>query len=128
MVLVDAANEYVRAALTPEQWATAGKLDPPVADYAEVERVDFDVVNDAVERAVTVQPLPDLPLMVLARGSEDELPPEIAAGFPPGVLDAVAAASRASQARLAALVPDARLVIATDSGHYIHAEQPALVI
>jgi pimeloyl-ACP methyl ester carboxylesterase len=128
MVLVDAANEYFRAALTPEQWAIAAKLDPPVADYPEVERVDFNVVNDAVERAVAAQPLHDLPLVVLARGSEDEVPPEMAADFPPGVLDAAAAASRASQARLAALVPDARLVIATDSGHYIQAEQPALVI
>ena len=56
------------------------------------------------------------------------MPPEMAADFPPGLLDAAAAAWRASQARLATLVPDARHVIATDSGHHIHAEQPALVI
>jgi hypothetical protein len=77
---------------------------------------------------VAAQPLHDLPLVVLARGSEDELPPEFAAKFPPGLLDASAAAWRASQTRLAALVPDARLVIATDSGHYVQADQPALVI
>jgi pimeloyl-ACP methyl ester carboxylesterase len=127
-VLTDASNEYYRDALTPEQWAIAGKIDPPDIDYPEVERVNVDVVYDAVKRAVAAQPLHDLPLVVLARGSEDELPPEFAAKFPPGLLDASAAAWRASQTRLAALVPDARLVIATDSGHYVQADQPALVI
>ncbi len=128
LVQVDATNEYYRAELTPEQWAVAGKIDPPVADYPEVERLDFNVVYDAVERAVAAQPLHELPLMVLARGREDEVPPEMAADFPPGLLDAAAAAWRASQARLTALVPDARQMIATESGHYIQVEQPALVI
>jgi pimeloyl-ACP methyl ester carboxylesterase len=56
------------------------------------------------------------------------VPPEVAADLPPGLVEANAAASQEGQARLAALVPDARHVIATDSGHYIQLEQPALVI
>ena len=131
MVLVDATNEYYRAELTPENWAflaaTQG-VPPPGLDYPEVERADLDAVHDAVERAVAAQPLHELPLMVLARGREDEVPPEMAADLPPGLLDAAPDAWRASQARLTALVPDARQMIATDSGHVIQLEQPALVI
>ena len=131
MVLIDIVNEFYRAALTPEQWAVgaaATGVPPPGLDYPEAERADVDVVLDAVERAVAAQPLHQLPLAVLSRGSEDELPPEVAASLPPGLLDANAAAAQQGQARLASLVPDARHVIATDSGHYIQLEQPALVI
>jgi pimeloyl-ACP methyl ester carboxylesterase len=119
MVLVDASSEYQRAALTPEQWAVAGKIDPPVADYPEVERVDLDVVYDALERAVAAQPLHDMPLVVLTRSREDDVPPELVAAV---------AAGLESQAQLVALVPDARHVVATDSGHYIQLERPELVI
>jgi pimeloyl-ACP methyl ester carboxylesterase len=34
----------------------------------------------------------------------------------------------AAQARLATLVPDARYVLAAESGHYIQLDQPELVI
>jgi pimeloyl-ACP methyl ester carboxylesterase len=91
-------------------------------------RRDVDVALDALERAVAAQPLHELPLAVLSRGSEDQVPPELAAGLPPGFAEAHAAASQEGQARLATLVPDARHVLATDSGHHIQLEQPALVI
>src|SRR5262249_30830911 len=48
--------------------------------------------------------------------------------FPPGYADALLAANRAGHAVNAALQPDARHVLVADSGHYIQAEQPALVI
>ncbi len=131
MVLVDVTNEYYRSGLTPENWAFVAKVlgvPPPGLDYPEMERVDINAVLDTLERAVAAQPPPQLPLAALARGLEDELPAESAADLPPGLLDAAAHSSRASQAQLVALVPDARYMIATDSGHYIHVEQPALVI
>ena len=129
MVLNDGTNEYFRAALTTEEWAAQPKdFGPTLADYPEAEQVNIDVLYDAVQRAVTGQPLHDLPLVVLSRTREEEVTPEMAANFPPGWFDAAAAAWREGQARLATLVPDARHVIATDSGHYIHLEQPALVI
>jgi pimeloyl-ACP methyl ester carboxylesterase len=130
VVLVDATNEYYRAALTPEQWRFVAETSgvPPVKDYPEVERVDFDLVYDAVERAVAAQPLPELPLEVVSRGREDEVASESVANMPRGLLDAAAAAWREGQAQLATLVPDARHVIATESGHAIQLEQPALVI
>ena len=127
-----ASTTATRAAcLTPEDWAAgvAGTgVPPPGLEYPEVERADLNAVWDAVERAVAARPLQELPLVVLAHGLDDEPPPELAADLTPGFLDAQAAAWRASQARLAALVPDARQMIATESGHYIHLEQPALVI
>jgi pimeloyl-ACP methyl ester carboxylesterase len=131
MVLIDIINGYLRLALTPQQWAVGAAgtgVPPPGLDYPEAERADVDVVLDAVERAVAAQPLHELPLVVLSRGSEDDVPAELAADLPPGFVDAHAAAPQEGQARLAALVPDARHVIATDSGHYIQLEQPALVI
>jgi pimeloyl-ACP methyl ester carboxylesterase len=131
MVLVDASNEYLRTAMTPENYAigaAATGVPPPGLDYPEAERVEFDVVYDALERAVAAQPLPELPLVVVSRGSEDEVPPEVAADLPPRFLEEYADAWRESQARLAALVPDARHVIATDSGHYVQLERPELVI
>jgi pimeloyl-ACP methyl ester carboxylesterase len=132
VVLVDAASEYVRAALPPEAWAfaaaNAGVPPPGLADDPEAERADFGAAYDAMERAAAAQPLHQLPLVVLSRGHEDEAPPEVLANLPPGFVDAMAVAWRAGQARLAALVPDARQVIASESGHYIHVEQPQLVI
>ena len=135
MVLVDATSEYYRdegrARLTPEDWAAgvaSSGVPPPGLDYPEMERADLNAVWGAVERAVGAQPLHELPLVVVEHGREDEPPPEVAAELTPGFLDAQAAAWREGQARLAALVPDARHVIATESGHYVHLEQPAVVI
>jgi pimeloyl-ACP methyl ester carboxylesterase len=132
MVLVDATNEYLRTAMPPEQWAFAvtysGVPPPSRADDPEAERADFNAVVDALEQAVAARPLPELPLAVLTHGRDDDPPPDLVANAPPGHFEALAAGWRASQARLAALVPDARQVIASDSGHYIHLEQPALVI
>ena len=131
VVLIDAFNEYYRAAFTPEQWAPVLAFmgtPPPGLDDPDVERADLDAVLDAVERAVAAQPLPELPLAVLTRTVEQELPPELNADLPPGLLEAQADAWPPSQAQLAALVPDARHVMAAESGHYIQVEQPALVI
>jgi pimeloyl-ACP methyl ester carboxylesterase len=131
VVLIDAFNEYYRAAFTPEQWAHALAFmgtPPPGLDDPDLERADLDAVLDAVEAAVAAQPLPELPLAVLSRGREDELPPELTADLPPGLLEAQADAATLSQAQLSAVVPDARHVIAAESSHYIQVQQPALVI
>jgi pimeloyl-ACP methyl ester carboxylesterase len=60
-----------------------------------------------------------MPLVVLTRSREDDVPPDLVA--------AVAAALQ-SQTQLVTLAPDARQMIATDSGHYIQLERPQLVI
>jgi pimeloyl-ACP methyl ester carboxylesterase len=132
LVLVDATSEHVRAALTPEQWAVvaanSGVPPPELASSPEIERVDFNAWYDAMVRAAAAQPLHPLPLVVLSRGREDDLPPELLASLPPGFLDALATAWQANQAFLAALLPDARQVVVPEAGHYIQLEQPQAVI
>ena len=75
--------------------------------------------------AMAQQPMRPMPLVVLTRGmpagAEAALPP----GFPAEALDDV---WQQLQRQLAQLVPGARQVIATNSGHYIQLSQPELVI
>jgi pimeloyl-ACP methyl ester carboxylesterase len=133
LVLVDAYSEGVRAGLTPDDWQTwlATNGEPPpdlLATYPEFERVDVAAAADAMERAAETQPLAPLPLVVLAAGRTGEMAPDQAAALPPGYPDALVAALQANTAFLAGLVPDARLIDVADSGHYIQAEHPELVI
>ena len=98
-------------------------VPPELAAYRDLETLDFAAVSATVRQAVAAQPLPALPLAVLAKSqtfgiSEDEL------GFSPEALDG---AWRAAQERLATLVPRARYTLASESGHYIQLQQPALV-
>jgi len=132
LVLVDATSEQLRATLTPAQWALVAASSnvgsAELASYPEFEQMDLNALYDAMIRAAAAQPLRPLPLVVLSRGHEDDLPPELLAGLPPGFLDALAAAWSVSQAFLAALLPDARHTIAGQSGHFIQLDQPDLVI
>jgi len=127
-VLVDAASEEIEATLTPAQLAgflAANAVDPPeVADFADYETIDFGAGFATMAAAAAAQPLRPLPLVVLARGRPYGLTEE-ALGFSPEVFEE---AWRASQERLTRLTPDARLVVAAESGHYIQLEQPELVI
>jgi pimeloyl-ACP methyl ester carboxylesterase len=93
-----------------------------------VERLDLDAAADAMERAAAARPLRPLPLVVLSAGHTGEMTPEEAAALPPGYAAALQAAIRAGWAFNAGLRPDARHIVVTESGHYIQAEHPALVI
>lgn len=133
LVLVDAFSEGVRAGLTPEDWqawtATNGVPSPELlATYPQLERADINAAADAMERAAAAQPLRPMPLFVLSAGKTGEMTPDQVAALPPGYPAALEATLRANAAYLTALVPDARLVIAADSGHYIQAEHPELVV
>lgn len=136
LVLVDASHEeqYVRfqAALTAEQWADlqqqaqAGLDDNPAS-----ERMDFDASFAQLRAAAATHPLPPLPLVVLTHGDATSVivSPEVQSVLPPDFpWDALEAVSQELQDELAALVPGARHVIATKSGHYIQVQQPELVI
>jgi pimeloyl-ACP methyl ester carboxylesterase len=134
LVLVDSSHEdynsRLRAVLTADQWALVDHLSrevpPEFADYPELERMDFDASFDQL-RVAAAQPLPTLPLVVLTHGVPfgADLPPELRSQLPLDVIELVA---QELQAELAALVLGARQVIATESGHYIQVEEPALVI
>ena len=137
LVLVDALSEGLRNAETPEQWAIQRKLmegdiRESLALYPALERIDPDRSFDQVRAAPPLRPLP---LVVLSadRPWGPQVPSMIAAGvLPPGVPPdfgyVTDAAQKQAQDRLAKLVPNAKHITNTDSGHEIQKEQPQLVI
>jgi pimeloyl-ACP methyl ester carboxylesterase len=135
MVLVDTTHENVwrqfKEILTPEQWAEfeASTLENRelLEAYPEAERLWTAPLEDTpgvtqVRQARAAAPLRPMPLVVLAHG----IP--FAAPFPGWPSDETEQIMLDSQHDLAGLVPDARLTIATESGHNIHQDQPELVI
>ncbi|MDQ2859986.1 MAG: alpha/beta hydrolase [Pseudomonadota bacterium] len=136
LVLVDALSEGLREAETPKQWATQrvlmeGDTRASLALYPALERIDPDRSFDQV---LAAPPLKPLPLVVLSadRPWGPQVPALIANGTLPADVPAdfgyvTDAAQKKAQDRLAALVPGARHITHTASGHEIHKEQPALV-
>jgi pimeloyl-ACP methyl ester carboxylesterase len=136
LVLVDALTEGLQEAETPEQWAIQrvlmeGETRESVALYPALERIDPDRSFDQMRAA---PPLSPIPLIVLSadRPWGPQLPALIANGTLPADIPAdfgyvTDDAQKTAQDRLAALVPGARHVTTTNSGHEIHKEQPGLV-
>jgi pimeloyl-ACP methyl ester carboxylesterase len=137
LVLVDALSEGLQDAETPEQWAIQrvlmeGDIRESLALYPDLERIDPDRSFAQVLAAPLLHPLP---LIVLSadRPWGPQIPSLIAAGkLPAGVPTdfgyVTDKAQKQAQERLAKLVPDAKHVTNTNSGHEIHKEQPQLVI
>ncbi len=137
LVLVDALTEGLRDAETPEQWAIQRKLiegnvRESLVFYPALERIDPDGSFDQVRAAPPIRPLP---LVVLSadRAWGPQIPSMIAAGelpvdVPPDFGYVTDAAQKEAQSRLARLVPQAKQITDTHSGHDIHKEQPQLVI
>jgi pimeloyl-ACP methyl ester carboxylesterase len=135
MVLLDSTHEDVtlriQEALAPDQWAefqalTATKQDLLDA-YPEAERFFTgpfrdDAIAGQVRQARKDAPLHPMPLVVLAHGIPLDDP------FPGWPSDKMEGIMFALQQDLAQLVPNARLIIATESGHNIHQDQPEVVI
>lgn len=136
MVLVDATTENIyiefAKALPPEVWAefdilNAGENSELLAAYPDYERLmqaplledpSFSILRDAQ----ATNPLQPMPLVVLSHGVDFAAP---LPGWPTDKMEDIMAAQ---QVELTNLVPGARHVIATDSGHNIHQDQPDLVI
>ena len=129
LVLVDAWPEAMPTLLGPEQWqayqALAAPPPPGLEAYRDLESIDFGAASERMEEAADHQPLYGIPLFVLSRGKPVALPPKVPANFSQ---DAFEAAWRKGQDQLAALLTDAKHVVATNSDHYIQLEQPDLVI
>ncbi len=121
LILVDAAQEdyydELQAILSPEQWA-ANSQPPDTSQYPDMERIDTDASAAQMRTAAT---LPPLPLVVLTHGRPWDWPP----GYPADTLEALWGQL---QAKLVALVPNARFVMATGSQHFIQLDEPELVI
>lgn len=128
MVLVDAFSERLPAHLTPEQWAAFLRVNalmpPAMAGYADYETIDFGIAVETMAEAAQTNPLPPIPLFVLARGQPLGLTEEIL-GFSPETFEA---AWRASEEDLATLSPLSRFAVAANSAHYIQLDEPELVV
>jgi hypothetical protein len=135
LVLVDALSEGIQDAETPEQWAIQRKLiegdvRKSLALYPALERIDVDRSFDQIRAALPLRPLP---LVVLS--ADRPWGPQITSMIAEGELAAdvpldfgyVTDAAQ-KQAQVAKLVPNARHITNTNSGHEIHKEQPQLVI
>jgi pimeloyl-ACP methyl ester carboxylesterase len=137
LVLVDALSEGLQDAETPAQWAIQRKLidgdvRESVALYPALERIDTDRSFDQLR---ATPPLRSIPLIVLSadRPWGPQIPSMIAAGnlpkdVPPDFGYVTDAAQKKAQEQLAKLVPNAKHITNTNSGHEIHKEQPRLVI
>jgi pimeloyl-ACP methyl ester carboxylesterase len=135
MVLLDSTHEDVwlrfQEALTPDQWEvfedlTVNQKEKQEA-YPEVELwftapLADDATTGQVRQAMKDAPLHPMPLVVLAHGIPfgDAFP-----GWPREKMEAIMSEL---QEDLAQQVPNARLAVATESGHNIHQDQPELVI
>ncbi len=137
MVLVDALSEGLRAAQAPREWAIQrvlldGDLTEALNVYPAIERVDADLSFDQLLAAAPLRPMPltvlsaDHPWGPLVPGLivDGRLP----AGIPWDFGYVTDRAQKQAQARLAALVPGAKHVTNTDTGHEIHKDRPQLVI
>ena len=137
MVLVDALGEGLQDAETPEQWATQrilleGDLTESLREYPDIERFDADATFAQLRAAPPLRPMPlavlssdaSIGQLVEQMVANNQLPAGVPADF--GYVTDMA--QRASQARLAALVPGALHNKNTNSGHNIHREQPQLVV
>lgn len=136
MVLVDALTEGLQAAETPEEWAIQrvlldGDLTEALRLYPPIERADADRSFAQIHAA---PPLKPMPLVVLSadRPWGPIIPKLIVDGampanIPPDFGYVTDRAQKVAQAKLATLVPGARHVTKTNSGHEIHKDQPQLV-
>ena len=100
--------------------------------YPALERIDVDRSFNQIH---TVPPLRSLPLIVLSadRPWGPQIPSMIAAGelppdIPPGFGYVIDAAQKQAQEQHAKLVPYAKHIANTNSGHEIQKEQSQLVI
>ena len=124
LVLVDSAHEDyyadVEKVLTPAQWDAYSNAPEPEG-YPGLEKIDIATSAAQMREAAASSPLKPMPLVVITHGQPWEWPE----GYPSDALEAV---WRPLQDRLAALVPDAQLVVAEQSGHYIQLTQPKVVV
>ncbi|HZR05060.1 MAG TPA: alpha/beta hydrolase [Candidatus Udaeobacter sp.] len=137
LVLVDALSEGLQDAESSKQWTIQRKLiegdvRESLALYPALERIDVDRSLDQIRAA---PPMRSIPLVVLSadRPWGPQIPSMIAAGklpsdVPPDFGYVTDAAQKKAQEKLAKLVPNAKHITNTNSGHEIHKEQPQLVV
>lgn len=135
LVLVDATTEDVwdafRAVLSPDDWAmfeqaTAEnpelKAAYPDAEFLLTAPLKDDPNMAEVRRARRETPLKPMPMVVLTHGIPFEAP------FPTWSVEEMEQVMLDNQMRVVQSVPGAKHIVAEESGHNIHQDQPELVI
>jgi pimeloyl-ACP methyl ester carboxylesterase len=132
LVLVDALSEDLPRRLTAQQTADLEKLNSPATQGRPpgAEEFQFSVVFPEL-RAISTPP--SVPTVVLSADRKVISAADLASGqLPPFVdqafADALWAAQLAAQDELAATFPGATHITSTNAGHYIHVEQPQVVL
>ena len=126
LVLVDALSEGLRDAETPAQWVTQrklmeGEIRDSLVQYPDLERIDPDRSFDQVRAAPPLRPLPAVVLSA-DRAVGPQIPVNDCGGRAAGRCSTdfgyiIDAAQKQAQERLAKLVPNAKHVTRTNSGH-----------
>ena len=131
LVLVDALSEDLPNGLTPTQQALFEEINTPPPD-TDAEVLDLQGTFQQLRES---PPVPQVPTIVLT-ADQPQLTAEVLAEgegqLPAGVdqefADALWAAQLAAQDELAKMFPGVEHITNTNSTHYIHNEQPQLVI
>jgi pimeloyl-ACP methyl ester carboxylesterase len=136
LVLVDYTPYEARTSLTDTQWGywkilLGSPSEEALALYPDLERFDH---QRNLQQDLAAAPLKPMPLIVLSSIKPFDLTPFVDDGTLPLTADQAQEfgkilfrAVQEARADLVSQVPGARL-ITTHSGHYIHQEQPQLVI
>jgi pimeloyl-ACP methyl ester carboxylesterase len=122
-------------ALTNEQWGywkvlLGSPSEEALALYPDLERFDH---QRNLEQVLAAAPLKPMPFIVLSSDEPFDLTPFVDDGTLPADIaeefgNLLFQAILYARADLVSQVPGARHITDTDSGHYIHQEQPQLVI
>ena len=125
MVLIDSFSPELRDSMG-DNWPAWIRWNAPsdavFADYPDYERVDFDKALDEVDAAKAIKPMPMVVLTADAPYPAVQVP-----GVPADMNVTTRNAQDASQREMAQLVPGAKHVTETHSGHDIMLENPTLV-
>lgn len=136
IVFVDVVSPELRALMSPKWWehwkAANARSESALAEYPALERIEFD---QALDQAAAAPPLRPMPVIVLSaderygrkmdeQGARGELP----AGVPSEIGYVIDSANAEAQEQLAQLVPGARHLTDTHSGHNMMIDNPTLVV
>jgi pimeloyl-ACP methyl ester carboxylesterase len=137
LVLVDYTPYEMRNGLSDKEWhlwlttpISGNPSEEALAIYPDLERYDH---RRNLEQVIAAAPLRPMPLIVLSSDVPFDLTPFVDAGQVPADMAEEFAkdlfqAVLEARADLVSQVPGARHITNTDSGHYIHQENPQLVI
>jgi len=133
LVLDDALSEDLPTRLTPEQSDALERLNSPTTQGRPpgAEEFRFSVVFP--ELRASAARIPRVPTVVLSADRKVISAADIASGQLPAFVtqefaDALWSAQLAAQDDLAAKFPGSSHITKTSSGHYIHIEQPQVVV